>query len=57
LRQPGVDEGAAGAEAEAGADSLIRVKDVYEPDEARHRIYQENFMVFSVLYDRLKDLM
>jgi gluconokinase len=41
----------------AGADSLIRVKDVYEPDEARHRIYQENFMVFSVLYDRLKDLM
>jgi len=40
-----------------GGGRLIRVKDVYEPNEARHRIYQENFMVFSVLYDRLKDLM
>jgi gluconokinase len=39
------------------AAQLIRVKDVYEPDEARHRVYQENFTVFTALYDRLKDLM
>ncbi|HEY4060841.1 MAG TPA: gluconokinase [Puia sp.] len=39
------------------AVSLIRVKETYEPDEARHRIYQENFIVFSALYGRLKDLM
>jgi gluconokinase len=39
------------------AASLIRVSETYEPDETRHRIYQENFNIFSALYGRLKDLM
>jgi gluconokinase len=39
------------------AAQLIRVKDTYDPDEERHRAYQDNFKVFSVLYSRLKDMM
>jgi len=41
---------------EASAE-MIRVQETYEPDEGRHRIYQERFAVFAQLYDRLKDLM
>jgi gluconokinase len=39
------------------AASLIRVEETYEPDEGRHRVYQENFRIYSALYERLKDLM
>lgn len=41
----------------AASARMVRVEAVYEPDERRHRIYQQNFSVFSVLYERLKDLM
>jgi gluconokinase len=41
-------------EASAG---MIRVQETYEPDEGRHRIYQERFAVFEALYSRLSDLM
>ncbi|HXB92451.1 MAG TPA: gluconokinase [Puia sp.] len=41
----------------AGMASLLSVTATYEPDRARHRVYQENFRVFLTLYDRLKDLM
>ena len=41
-------------EASAG---MIRVQETYEPDEGRHRIYQERFKVFEALYSRLRDLM
>lgn len=41
-------------EASAG---LIRVQETYEPDEQRHRIYQEGSSLFADLYERLRDLM
>jgi gluconokinase len=41
----------------AAAASLIRVEETYEPDENRHRVYQENFRIYSGLYERLRDLM
>ncbi len=41
----------------ADSAGMIRVQETYEPDEGRHRIYQERFAVFEELYDRLKDLM
>jgi gluconokinase len=41
-------------EASAG---LIQVQETYEPDEQRHRIYQERFALFATLYERLRDLM
>ncbi len=44
------------AELDAAA-SLVRVVQTYEPDEARHAIYQANYKIFSQLYGRLKDLM
>ena len=37
--------------------SLIRVVRTYEPDEARHAIYQANYRIFTQLYGRLRDLM
>jgi gluconokinase len=39
------------------AASLVRVVQTYEPDEARHVVYQANYKIFSQLYSRLKDLM
>ena len=36
---------------------MVRIGDAYEPDEQRHLVYQQNFAVFTSLYDRLKDLM
>lgn len=44
------------AELDAAA-SLVRVVRTYEPDEARHAVYQANYKIFSQLYGRLKDLM
>jgi gluconokinase len=37
--------------------SLIGVVRTYEPDEARHAIYQANYRIFTQLYGRLRDLM
>jgi gluconokinase len=39
------------------AASLVRVVQTYEPDEARHVVYQANYKIFSQLYSRLQDLM
>jgi len=39
------------------ARSLIQVVRTYEPDSARHAIYQANYRVFMQLYGRLHDLM
>jgi gluconokinase len=39
------------------ATGMIRVHETYEPDEDRHRIYMENYSVYTSLYERLKDLM
>ncbi len=39
------------------AKSLIHVLRTYEPDLARHAVYQANYRVFSQLYGRLRDLM
>ena len=39
------------------ARSLIRVVRTYEPDVARHVIYQENYRIFTQLYGLLRDLM
>jgi len=39
------------------AASLVRIVQTYEPDEARHVVYQANYKIFSQLYGRLKDLM
>ena len=36
-------------------NKLISIHQTYYPDEDRHKIYQENFSVFAVLYDKLKD--
>lgn len=39
------------------ARSLIQVVRTYEPDAARHAIYQANYRVYTQLYGRLQDLM
>jgi gluconokinase len=39
------------------ATALLPVRETYEPDEARHAVYQENYKIYSQLYGRLKDLM
>jgi gluconokinase len=41
----------------AASAGMIQVQETYEPDEERHHIYQERFLVFEALYVRLKDLM
>src|SRR5260221_8255067 len=35
----------------------VKVVETYEPDAGRHAVYQENFGIFTELYNRLKDLM
>jgi gluconokinase len=39
------------------AASLAKVAATYEPDAARHGVYQKNYRVFVELYSRLRDLM
>jgi gluconokinase len=39
------------------AASLVTVVQTYEPNAALHAVYQENYRIFTQLYDRLKDLM
>jgi sugar (pentulose or hexulose) kinase len=39
------------------AASLAKIETTYEPDAARHGLYQRNFDVFVELYGRLHDLM
>jgi gluconokinase len=39
------------------AKDLIHVVRTFEPDAARHALYQENYRVFAQLYGRLRDLM
>jgi gluconokinase len=39
------------------AASLVTVVQTYEPNEALHAVYQENYRIFTQLYGRLKDLM
>jgi gluconokinase len=39
------------------AKELIHVVRTYEPDAARHAIYQGNYRIFAQLYGRLYDLM
>jgi gluconokinase len=39
------------------AKGLVHVVRTYEPNMARHAIYQKNFRVFTQLYGRLRDLM
>ncbi len=39
------------------AASLAKIATTYEPDEARHGLYQQNYLVFVQLYGRLHDLM
>lgn len=39
------------------ATGMIRVHETYEPDEERHRVYMDNFSIYTTLYERLKDLM
>jgi gluconokinase len=39
------------------ATSLTPIVKIYEPDAARHSLYQKNYAVFVQLYGRLKDLM
>ena len=34
----------------------FQIAETYEPDPARHLLYRKNFEIYSVLYDRLKDL-
>ena len=41
----------------SAAASLAKVEATYEPDEARHGVYQRNYLVFVELYGRLRDLM
>jgi gluconokinase len=39
------------------AKELIHVVRTYEPNVARHALYQDNYRIFSQLYGRLRDLM
>jgi gluconokinase len=39
------------------AKSLVGVIRTYEPDAARHAVYQRHYQIFTQLYGRLKDLM
>jgi len=39
------------------AASLVTVVKTYEPNMGLHAVYQENYRIFTQLYDRLKDLM
>lgn len=39
------------------AASLAKVEATYEPDAARHDLYQRNYLLFVELYGRLRDLM
>ena len=39
------------------AKSLIQVVRTYEPNAVQHAAYQENYLIFTQLYGRLRDLM
>jgi gluconokinase len=34
---------------------ILTIRQVFEPDANRHAVYQKNFLIFTSLYDKLKD--
>ena len=38
------------------ASAFFSIRDTFDPDMENHRIYKENYLVYSRLYERLKDI-